>query len=506
LIGRRSLIILVAKLISSGLAFIGLFFITRYIGADSYGSVSWTMSLLAMFFAFSDLGFGSAHIKRLSEQQDINDCISTYTVISFSLTAVCVAVTAVSVAIWVFLLGGSLTSQTADLIVIFILYQVLYDVATIAIMTYTGTLETFKSQLITLADPFIRVPLVIFVAFAAPGAMTLAYTYVIAALGVAVTALLFLHRDRFKWQRPTLYRSYLKFAAPLILVTIIGTVSGYLATVLIGFYGPKSDVAFYTSSLVLMSVVGLIASAVATLTYPSFSRLHTTGDTQEIRTLTFQAERYLAMFSFPVVAVMVIFATPVASILLGTSFAPAGLSLQFLAVASLLGLISQVHASQILAVNRPDMTARLTILSFVVYIPLLLILVPDNIFGVQMFDLSYVGAAIASMITAIVNVIALRWVVYKLTKTGFNPRLTIQIFALLVTSGVLILLNDFHHVSGFLWLVLYSGVSLAVFFGILVAFKEFTRKDLDYFLELLNIRKMLRYIREEVRNEERGKI
>jgi len=491
---------------SSGLAFVGLFFITRYIGANAYGSVAWTMSLLAIFFAFSDLGFSSAHIKRISEGQDISDCISTYTAISFTLTAVCVAVTAVSVSVWMFLLGGSITSQTAGLIVIFILYQVLYDVATIAIMTYTGTLETFKSQLVTLADPFVRVPLVIFVAFAAPGAMTLAYTYVIAALGVACMALLFLHRDRFKWRRPTLYRSYLKFAAPLILVTIVGTVSGYLATLLIGLFGPKSDVAFYTSSLVLMGVVGLIASAVATLTYPSFSRLHTNGDTHEIRTLTFQAERYLAMFSFPVVAVIVVFATPVASILLGTSFAAVGRSLQFLAIASLLGLVSQVHSSQVLAVNRPDMTAKLTILGFVVYVPLLFILIPNDIFGFQLFGLSYVGAAIASLITAIVNVIALRWVVYKLTGTGYNPRLTIQIAALLVTMGVLILLNDFHNMSGFLWLVIYSGVSLAVFFGILVTFKEFTRTDLDYFLEVLNLRKMIRYIKEEVSNEEKGKI
>jgi O-antigen/teichoic acid export membrane protein len=455
---------------------------------------------------FRTLASARRNIKRLSEGKDIGDCISTYAAITFTLTAACVAVTAASIFIWVFLLGGSITSQTANLIVIFVLYQVLYDVATVAITTYTGTLETFKSQLVALADPFIRVPLVILVAFTAPSDMTLAYTYLIAALGVASVALLFLHRDRFKWRRPTLYRSYLKFAAPLIFVTIISTLSGYMATVLIGFFGPKADVAFYTSSLVLMGVVGLIASAVATLTYPSFSRLHTTGDTQEIRSLTFQAERYLAMFSFPVVAVIVIFATPVASILLGTTFAPAGLSLQFLAIASLLGLINQVHASQILAVNRPDMTARLTILSFLVYVPLLLILIPNNILGVHLFDLSYVGAAIATLVTAIVNFVALRYVVYRLTQTGYNPRMTIQIVALLVTMGVLILLNDIHHMSGFTWLVLYSGVSLVIFFSILVAFKEFTRKDLDYFLEVLNVRKMISYIREEVRNEERGKI
>jgi len=500
------LIILVAKLIASGLGFIGLFFITRYIGADAYGSVAWTMSLLATFFALSDLGFGSAHIKRLNEKLDVNDCVSTYAAIKLALTAMTVAVTAVSIFVWEFLLGGSITLQTANLIVLFLLYQVFYNMASIAIITYTGTLETFKSQLISLADPFIRVPLVIFVAFASPSAMTLAFTYVLAALGVVTMALLFLRRDRYRWRRPTLYKSYLHFAAPLILVTVIGTVTAYMATVLIGFFGAKSDVAFFTSSQVLLSMVGLVAGAVATLTYPSFSKLHTDGDMHEIRNLTFQAERYLAMFSFPVIAVMIIFATPVASILLGTGFGPAGEALQFLAVGTLLGILNQVHSSQVLAVNRPDMSAKLTILSFMVFIPLLLILIPDSLFGVQLFGLSYVGAAIASLITSIVNFIALRWVVYRLTGTGYNPRLTIQIAALMVTMGVLILLNEFHGMSGFLWLLLFSGASLAVFFGILVVFKEVTRKDLDYFLEVLNIRKMLSYIKEEVSNEEKGKI
>jgi O-antigen/teichoic acid export membrane protein len=506
LIGRRSLIILVAQLISSGLAFIGLFFITRYFGAEAYGSISWTVSLLATFFALSDLGFGSAHIKRLNEKNDINDCISTYAAIKIALTVLTVAVTAISIFFWVYLLGGSITPLTANLIVIFILYQVLYCVSTIATTTYTGTLETFKSRVILLADPFVRVPLVILLAFFAPGTMTLAYTYVLGSLAVAVVALLFIRRDRFKWQRPTLYRSYLKFATPLILVTVISTVTIYLATVLIGLFGAKSDVAFYTSSQVLLGVVGIIGAAVATLTYPSFSKLHIDGSMHEIRSLTFQAERYLAMFSFPVIAVIVIFATPVASILLGTSFGPAGEALQFLAIGTLLGLISQVHATQILAVNRPDLSAKLTILSFAVFLPLLLILIPTSLFGVQLFGLSYVGAAIASLITAIVNFIALRFVVYRLTGTGFNPRLNIQIFALLVTAGVLILLGNFHPMSNFLWLVLYSGLAVAVFFGILVVFKEFTRKDLDYFLEILNVRKMITYIKEEVRNEERGKI
>jgi O-antigen/teichoic acid export membrane protein len=488
------------------LAFVGLFFITRYIGADAYGSISWTMSLMATFFALSDLGFNAAHIKRVSENKDIDDCVSTYAAIKIVLIAVTIMVTVVSILLWEVLLGGSITPQITDLIVLFMLYQVFYGLAAIAINTYTGTLETFKSQLIQLADPFIRVPLIVFVAFTGPGAIALAYAYVVASIGVVVVALLLMHRDRFKWQRPTLYRSYFVFAAPLILVTIISTVTGYLATVLIGFFSTKSDVAFFTSSQVLLSVVGLIGTAVATLTYPSFSKLHTEGELDEIKGLTFEAERYLAMFTFPVIAILVVFATPVAIIFLGEGFAPSGEALQVLAIATLLIIVNQVHSSQILAMNRPDIMAKLTFLNFVILVPLLFILIPESLFGVELFGLSYVGAAIAILISTCVQFLAVRWVVYRLSKTGYNHRLGIQILALLVTSGVLILLGNFHEMSNFLWLILYSAIALVVYFGILILFKEFTRKDLIYFIELLNIREMIQYIRDEIRNDEKGRI
>jgi O-antigen/teichoic acid export membrane protein len=461
---------------------------------------------MASFFALSDLGFNAAHIKRVSEKQDINDCVSTYAAIKIVLIAITVLVTIVSVLLWEVLLGGSITPQIADLILLFMLYQVFYGLAAIAVNTYTGTLETFKSQLIVLADPFIRVPLIIFVAFANPTAMALAYAYVVASIGVVVVALFLMHRDRFKWQRPTLYRSYLAFAAPLILVTIIATVTGYLATVLIGFFSTKSDVAFYTSSQVILSVVGLIGSAVATLTYPSFSKLHTDGDLSEIKSLTYEAERYLAMFSFPVIAVLVIFATSVAIIFLGVDFAPAGEALQLLAIATLLVIINQVHASQILAVNRPDIMAKLTFLNFAVLVPLLLILIPDSLFGIQLFGLSYIGASIAILIANGVQFLAVRVAVYRLTKTGYNTKLNIQIFDLLITSVTLIMLGQLHEMSNFLWLILYSVVALGLYFGILVLLKEFTRKDLIYFTELLNIREMIRYIRDEIRSEEKDRV
>ena len=49
-------------MISAALAYVGLYFITRYLETDIYGTVTAAMALVATFNAVADLGFSSAHV------------------------------------------------------------------------------------------------------------------------------------------------------------------------------------------------------------------------------------------------------------------------------------------------------------------------------------------------------------------------------------------------------------------------------------------------------------
>ena len=52
-----------------------------------------------------------------------------------------------------------------------------------------------------------------------------------------------------------------------------------------------------------------------------------------------------------------------------------------------------------------------------------------------------------------------------------------------------------HHLLGFTFL------GFAIYLGILFLLKEFTKKDVDLFLDTLNIKKMIQYIKEEMRGK-----
>jgi O-antigen/teichoic acid export membrane protein len=113
-------------MLTAALAYVGLYFMTRPpLGPEIYGTISYTLAFVATFNAVSDLGFSSAHIKKLSEGGDPDECISTFAAIKLVLTGIMVALTLSSVFVWTTLLGNVLTDTSVDLILLFVFYQVL---------------------------------------------------------------------------------------------------------------------------------------------------------------------------------------------------------------------------------------------------------------------------------------------------------------------------------------------------------------------------------------------
>ncbi len=501
MIGRRSLLIVISTIFSSILAFVGLFAMTNYLGKDVYGNLSWVLATLGTLNVVADLGFGSAHIKRVSEGQDENDCISTYFVIKSILTAFMVVFVFVVLIIWNDFSNTTLSPESWNLVILFVLYFIMYDVASVATLTFTARMETTKAQLIALMDPMIRIPLIIFISVNRLTTTDLAYAYVFAALGILLVSTFLLKRGSFRWTKPTLFRSYLKFALPISIVAIAGAVTLNLDKILIGYFDTAGNVAYYSSAQTLLASVGVIGTAVATLTFPSFSQLHSKGDIATIRNVTHAAERYISMIGIPIITLVVLFPTEICVTVFGPQFRPAGDTMRFLAVTLGLTLLNQIYRSQIFGVNRPDISGKITLSTFVLNVVLLLLFVPSELLGVKMFGLSYTGAAIASMLTALAVFVSVRIIVKRLTGTGSDPRILWHLAAAAVAGAAIYSLSFVYHFSGIMALVIFGVVTLVTFFAALAAFKEFTRADIDFFLDLINPSKMFSYMGEEMKNK-----
>jgi hypothetical protein len=71
----------------------------------------------------------------------------------------------------------------------------------------------------------------------------------------------------------------------------------------------------------------------------------------------------------------------------------------------------------------------------------------------------------------------------------------------MASAGAMYALSMFVSIDRWFTLIVFGMVAFGVFLSILAAFKEFTRKDVEYFLDLINVKKMFSYIGGELKGK-----
>ncbi len=500
MIGQKSYLVFVTQVGNSLLLYVGLIFTIQYLGPNAFGTIAGTMALVGVFNSFSDMGFSAAHIKRVSEGKDLQDCLSTYAAVRLLLTAAMVTMALV----YIFLLSGiegALSPESVTVIALFILYYVLVDVASIATNTFDAKMQTAKSQVVWLTDTAVRIPLIILVAIAGLGIIALSVAYVAGGLTMLVVALLMLRRFEVRWRRPTLLRSYARFAMPVALTAVCTSIAANINIVFVQWFGTQSDVAYYAGGFTLLGIFGFIGVAVSQLSFPQFSRLHADGDIEGIRKITLDAERYISMVGMPILLVLALFPTEVIVLLLGQQFEAAGEPMRLLAIAGFIGMLSQAGMAQVNAVNRPGTLAKIASVTLALNVLLLLVFVPVSILGLGALGLSYIGASIVAIIVAVLSLGLVHIAIWRLTGTGFNAHVVAHVACASAAALLIGLVSLVFPVTDLISLVLLSAAAMCAYVLAMHLTGELTKYDVAYLRSMTSPTGLKDYVVSEVKTQ-----
>ena len=494
---------MITKGVSAVLGITGLILMTRYLGTERYGTIAWTIAFLATFNSIADLGFGSAHIKRISEGEDLNGCVSTFAYVKGLLTLAMATFVICTIVLWSLFSEHPLTSYSIQIMLVLLVYQVLSDLTLIATTTFDARVQTAKSQLIQVCDPLTRLPLIIFVLTNGMGAISVSLAYLAGGMVAISVAVFQISREHIVWQRPKFVHKYAKWAIPMTAVMVAAAIQEQLPTTMIGFFSKKTDVAYYSSSLALLAYLSILGTSVMTLLFPTFSKLWNEGNLDAIRRASRQGERYLSLISLPILTMIIVFPSQIAWLFFGDAFVNAGKILPYLAVATYIGLLNLTVSAQVLGMNRVDLYVKWIYFNLFLSVGLLLILVPANLFGIHTLGLSYRGAAYTSFISAFVGFGIARWFTYSLTGAKPNPLILKHILAALGIGIVMFYMGTVFHVTHWFEAGIYLLISLGGFVGILYLLGEFTAQDLHFFLDTLNFSKLRHYVTAELSHKKK---
>jgi O-antigen/teichoic acid export membrane protein len=501
---RKSLLIMSANLLDGVLAYVALFFISRDMGVEAYGIIGFAMGFVGLFTILTDLGFNSAHIKRVSEGKEMGTCIGTYLVSKLVFVLVLASAVIGVVAIWKFVLSRGFESSSQELAVyIIIAYYAVNSIGTFFYYTYTATKEIAKAQIPLITGAVARTIAIIFVALSGLGVLALAWAYVLGeVIFLGASALFF---RGFPVKRPTkeCFKDYFVFAMPLILVGISYTIITNVDRVLIQLFWTSIEVGYYFASFRIVQFLLVAASAVGTLLLPTISGYHSKEDTESIKKTVFLSERYISMLIFPIIIGIVVLADPTTRILLGPKYILAIPILMVLPFFVIFEALSQPYMYEVIGMNKPVLARNriLIILGITVFFDLILIPRDIHSLGLTLFGMGALGASFATVIGYAAGFIYCRYAAWKLAKNPFNPRILLHLISASIMGIILYELMRFLPVQRWYVLLGYSALGLGIYLFILFLLREFTRKDLDFVLDLLNIKKMWKYMREEIKKE-----
>jgi O-antigen/teichoic acid export membrane protein len=535
-LARKSFLIFLTNIAGAGLGVISLFFVGRFFDPGPYGMFWFGVSLLGLLGALTKLGFEKAHERQVARGTDLATCMGTYVRIKLI-----IIITFVSLALSLILIRqftvGWIAATTFSVMLVVVLYNILIKLRGTIKVSLDALRLTASTQSIMLIENVTRLPLVILVTLAfafsrdhgsfLEGAMTwvrtnvgslapmsdetgavlyaLAYTAAILASAIWAVVLLRRHRIPLGHYDPSLAREYWSFAWPVATFMIFTSMANHIDIVMLGYFWTGDEVGFYRAAFQFVAIVTIIPTAVRTLFFPMISELIAKQQWGAVKDLALTTQRMMSLVMIPILMLTLLYAEDVFRIVMSLTWTPSAPVLRLLVLNTLLVVFATVIMNILLAEGRVKIVMAVSLAGFFLNVGLNFVFIPSSILGVQLLGLQMTGAALATVVSKVAVLIIFITLGKKLLGSFFLTwSIPKQVFAATFAGSALWALE--HFVTWFqvvrVWeLAMASMIGVALYIGILFAIRELGRKDMLFFLDLVNPGEMRRYIKDELKRK-----
>ena len=489
------------------IGFISLYFVSHYMGAKALGIVAFALAYVGLFQSFADLGFGDAHIKRVSEGKDFGICNGVYFSVTFFLNILMILIVISTILYSKYILNKPFLSREHEIVIYIILLSNVMGNFTSALMnTYSARMEFAKSNFASLLGKIVFVIARVAVALLGLGVILLAMSNVLSAL---VTLGLYLYAFRgYPVKMPTLeyFKSYFKFALPVMFLGFATKYAESLDSVMIQYFCKTEDVGRFAAGYQFPMILLFLTNSVSGIAFPAISKMYATGNLSGIREFSRKTERYSSMIIVPIIILLISFSKEIAYYLLGKDFMVS--TPEIIIVLSLMVYfqsISTPYFTQIGGTNHIKLAVLLGILISVINVAFSLICIPKELFGFPLLGLGAVGAAMGTLISTIFAKVIYNIAAYRITRCKQNYVILIHIISGVLMFLVLLLLKTLLHPFKWYLIPVIGLVGLIIYLFLLIVMKEFSRNEFNYFMKNINPIHVKNYTKGELNQEYRDK-
>ena len=507
LMSPRAALSILNSVVGAVLGTTALVFIAKNMGPNVMGILGYSMASIGILSFLSDFGAGSVHRMLIKSGEDVGKCVGAYATIRLVLLGVFAGITLLLIQLWkAGMLAGASGGEevVVESLQVFLIYYVLLGVTQIGTHTFDATDDVARVYVPSILELIVRVFFIIYVASTALGRgedapSILASSYVLGALAASILVAAFMFRANISRPDRAILVKYIRSLAPVFVISMIIIVELYLDKVVVGYFWGDFQVGLYFGVQKMAIFVSVFSLAVATMILPSVTTYYSRNDIAASLDVVNQAERYVSLIAIPTAAFYLTWGQEILTVFLTREFATAVNTMDLLVISGTLIALVLPLRSAIAGAGGFRTLFWVGAGAVAIQIVLMLLLVPDELFGFKTFGMKGVGAALALLASSLYSFFALRYMAWKTARIVPNSRSYRHVLSAVIMIGAM-------YTFYYLFIPAIDGVALILlaFVGVAVyAFSAYVMGELEpsdyrYFRSMLNPQGTLQYVVNEL--------
>jgi len=451
-------------------------------GAAIIGTAQFFLLIGSSINGVGDLRLGTAYTFFLARGKSPQDNTSTYFGVRLAMV-VCAGVILFALAPLT-IAGHQIASGTTELtsLGIFLALPVLWSFSTVYNSMFIGLGNSLKAQYPSLVEAFVRLPVLIYVAYHVKSVEGITIAYAVGATSSALFSLPALRPKLRAFRRAEAKRLF-RFAWPLMGSLMLTYMVTNMVPLIVNAGLGRVQLSIFLAANGWRVLVLSLPAAVTTPLFPYLAGLHQRGDHEGVRRGTWQALRFASMLLVPGVVALVVYRNPFLSIFSNSLYAKEGaLPLAILVAGAVPLALSQIIQSSINAIGRQRLELYITSTQVAVLFAAVFLLMPP--WGVvRPFPGPYGGIVDGSVAVLLSSCAALALNTYfmeTLIRVHIDPKSIVRITISAAVSFASLSIIDRGHpfpVASGLELLLAVVIGFVVYFLVLAGIGELTRDD-----------------------------
>lgn len=459
---RQSIANFILQIVFTLIGFLSTMYFAHAIGPGVLGAYFLFLAYYGIVCLVTDWGFGGAAIKRISEGEEPDAYFSAF----FLLRSLFVTIIVIALIIF----RNYFTDLDNEGIFIWFVMALIISIFLGGIDNgIQGRGKVGIAATCGFINNILRIIVQVIAIFLGFGVAGLAGGFVAGMLVAALIELRFLDLRlvRFGWQH---IKSLSTFSFWLFLTSSGVLVFSYADTVMIGYFLNNADVGVYRVVLQFASIAAFTTNALHSTLWPRVSRWSKIGEFKMIERSLSSACGYSLIIAVPVLAGGVLLGDRLLYFFYGEEFARGYQTLIILLIVQVINIFQFFSTMYLGALDHQKDAFKVTTVAVVTNIILNLLLIP--LIGIR-------GAAVATMITMLFNVVLARRVLSRIIDVQIDYNNLLNILKASTAMTIFVGLYRIFIPLSSVWLSIIPVILGGIIYGVLIL--KFDRKVCDEF-------------------------